>query len=139
MNIVTKRISLSTKGSGDFIDITAKVGGLVEESRMQTGSVLLFLAGSTGGITTLEFEPGLVADLKDFYHQVAPSGKHYYHDDTWGDANGFSHVRASITGQSLTVPFEKGKLLLGAWQQIVFTEFDNRPREREVIVQIAGE
>jgi secondary thiamine-phosphate synthase enzyme len=139
MKIITQRISRKTKGNGDFIDITGPVASLVAESHLQTGSVLVFVMGSTGGITTFEFEPGLVADMKDLYHHIAPSGKHYYHDDTWGDANGFSHVRASFTGPSLTVPFEKGKLLLGTWQQIVLAEFDNRPREREVIVQITGE
>ena len=139
MKIITQRISQATKGNGDFIDITGKVAHLVQDSRMQTGNVLVFVVGSTGAITTFEFEPGLLADMKDLYHHVAPSGRHYYHDDTWGDANGFSHVRASLTGPSLTVPFEKGKLLLGTWQQIVLAEFDNRPREREVIVQLMGE
>ena len=139
MTFITQRISQSTKGNGDFIDITGSVARLVMESRMQTGNVLIFLIGSTGAITTFEFEPGLVADMKDLYQRVAPSGRHYNHDDTWGDANGFSHVRASLAGPSLTVPFEKGLLLLGTWQQIVLVEFDNRPREREVVVQIVGE
>jgi secondary thiamine-phosphate synthase enzyme len=139
MTIITQRISQTTKGNGDFIDITKSVARLVTESRMQVGNVLIFLIGSTGAITTFEFEPGLVADMKDFYQRIAPSGKHYNHDDTWGDANGFSHVRASLAGPSLTVPFDKGLLLLGTWQQIVLAEFDNRPREREVVVQITGE
>ncbi len=139
MKILTRRITLTTKGSGDFADITEEIGRLVKESQMQTGSVLVFVVGSTGGVTTFEFEPGLVADMKDLYERIAPAGKHYYHDDTWGDANGYSHVRASLTGPSLMVPFEKGKLLLGTWQQIVFAEFDNRPRERQVVVQITGE
>jgi secondary thiamine-phosphate synthase enzyme len=139
MKFFTERIRQTTKGSGDFIDITGAVAGLLTESQVQVGNVLLFVIGSTGAITTFEFEPGLVADMKDLHQRLAPSGKHYYHDDTWGDANGFSHVRAALTGPSLTVPFEKGKLLLGTWQQIVLVEFDNRPREREIVVQIMGE
>ncbi len=139
MRIVNERIFLNTKGSGDFIDITADVSRLLKASRMQTGSILIFAIGSTAAITTLEYEPGLLADMKEFYEQLASSRKHYYHDDTWGDANGYSHVRASIAGPSLTVPFEKGKMLLGTWQQITFSEFDNRPREREIVVQITGE
>ena len=106
---------------------------------MHTGSVLVFAVGSTAAITTLEYEPGLLADMKVFYEQIASSRKHYFHDDTWGDANGYSHVRASLAGPSLTVPFEKGRMLLGTWQQIAFVEFDNRPRERQIIVQITGE
>ncbi len=139
MKIINSRIRLETKGSGDLVDITGRVAQAVEASALQTGSVLVFVVGSTAGITTFEYEPGLIADMKEFYQQMAPSGRHYYHDDTWGDANGFSHIRASFTGPSLTVPFEAGRLLLGKWQQIVLAEFDNRARRREVIVQITGE
>jgi secondary thiamine-phosphate synthase enzyme len=139
MKIITKRISLTTKGNGDFIDITEKVAMFLDECLLQSGNILVFVVGSTAAITTFEFEPGLVADMKAFYQTIAPSGRHYYHDDTWGDANGFSHVRASLTGSSITVPFEKRKLLLGQWQQIVLAEFDNRPREREIIIQLTGE
>lgn len=139
MKIVNERIALISKGSGDFVDITGEVARLVAASGMQTGSVLVFVGGSTGAITTFEYEPGLVADIGAFYEQLASSRKHYSHDDTWGDANGYSHVRASLAGPSLTVPFEKGKMLLGTWQQIVFAEFDNRPRQREIVVQITGE
>jgi secondary thiamine-phosphate synthase enzyme len=139
MKILTDRISITTKGNGDFIDITEKVKGFVHESQLQMGNVLIFVVGSTAAITTFEFEPGLIADMKTFYQTVAPSGRHYYHDDTWGDANGFSHVRASFTGSSIMIPFENRKVLLGQWQQIVLAEFDNRPREREIVVQITGE
>jgi secondary thiamine-phosphate synthase enzyme len=139
MKIVTRRIDQTTKGNGDFINITERVADLVQESGMLTGNALVFVVGSTAGITTFEFEPGLIADMKDLYQRIAPSGRHYYHDDTWGDANGFSHVRASLTGSSFTVPFERRKLLLGTWQQIVLAEFDNRSRDREIIVQITGE
>ncbi|OPY59322.1 MAG: hypothetical protein A4E57_04740 [Syntrophorhabdaceae bacterium PtaU1.Bin034] len=139
MKIVNARIRLETKGNGDLLDISREVSRVVKESGLQTGNVLVFVIGSTAGITTFEYEPGLTADIKEMYEKIAPSGRHYYHDDTWGDANGFSHVRASLTGPSLTVPFEKGKLLLGTWQQIVLAEFDNRPRKREIVVQILGE
>ena len=139
MKIVLERIRKQTKGSGDLLDITREIAEAVEGSRLQAGSVLVFVVGSTAAITTFEYEPGLIADMKEFYQQIAPSGKHYYHDDTWGDANGFSHIRASLTGPSLTVPFEEGRLLLGTWQQVVLAEFDNRARAREVIVQITGE
>jgi len=139
MKIVSERITLDTSGNGDFLDITDNVARSLAKSGLQAGYVLVFVAGSTAGITTFEYEPGLVADLKEFLQRMAPTGKHYHHDDTWGDANGFSHVRASFIGPSLTVPFERSNLLLGTWQQIVLAEFDNRPRHREIIVQIIGE
>jgi len=139
MKIMNERITLDTTGNGDFRDITHDVEGLVTKSGLRTGHVLVFVVGSTAGITMLEYEPGLLADVKEFYQKMAPTGKHYHHDDTWGDANGFSHLRASFTGSSVTVPFERSKLLLGTWQQIVLAEFDNRPRQREIIVQIIGE
>ena len=139
MRILNERILLSTKASGDFVDITGEISRLLKASGMQTGSILVFAVGSTATITTLEYEPGLLADMSEFYEQLASSGKHYYHDDTWGDANGYSHVRASIAGPSLAVPFEKGMMTLGTWQQITFVEFDNRPREREIVVQITGQ
>jgi secondary thiamine-phosphate synthase enzyme len=101
--------------------------------------VTLFVSGSTAGITTFEYEPGLIQDLKEFYDKIAPSNVHYHHDETWGDANGFSHVRAAFTGPSMVIPFEKGRLLLGTWQQVVLLEFDNRPRKRDIIVQLMGE
>ncbi len=139
MKIVSERIMLDTSGNGDFLDITDNVARSLAKSGLRAGYVLVFVAGSTAGITTFEYEPGLVADLKEFLQRMAPTGKHYHHDDTWGDANGFSHVRASFIGPSLTVPFERSNLLLGTWQQIVLAEFDNRPRHREIIVQIIGE
>lgn len=139
MKIINERIRRSTKGNGHLADITGEIERLLKECELQTGSVLVFVVGSTAGITTFEYEPGLIADIKEFYDNLAPRGRHYHHDDTWGDANGFSHLRASFTGPSLTIPFEKGRLLLGTWQQVVLAEFDNRPREREVVVQITGE
>ena len=138
MKIVNIRINLRTKGSGDLIDITRDVAGAVEGSGLRMGNALIFVVGSTAAITTFEYEPGLIADMKEFYERMAPSDKRCHHDATWGDANGFSHIRASFTGPSLTIPFEEGRLLLGTWQQVVLAEFDTRSRQREVIVQITG-
>jgi len=139
MKIITDTIELSTKGSGDLVNITDHVAGLLRASSLKEGNVTLFVIGSTAGITTFEYEPGLINDMRRFYEQMAPSNRHYSHDETWGDANGFSHVRAAFTGPSLTIPFEKGRLFLGTWQQVVLAEFDNRPRDRRVVVQIMGE
>ncbi|MBP1729665.1 MAG: secondary thiamine-phosphate synthase enzyme, partial [Deltaproteobacteria bacterium] len=137
--IVSDRIRLSTKGAGDLIDITREVADALQRARLQTGNVTVFVVGSTAAITTFEYEPGLIRDIQEFYEGLAPSTSQYHHDETWGDANGFSHVRATFTGPSLVVPFEKGKLLLGTWQQVVLAEFDNRPRTREIVIQILGE
>lgn len=138
MNIVHKRIFRQTTGTGDLIDITADLQKQVSGAGFSIGSITVFVVGSTAGITTFEFEPGLIADIREFYGQLIPSGRGYHHDETWGDANGYSHLRATLTGQSLTIPFEGGTLLLGTWQQVVLAEFDNRPRKREVVVQIVG-
>ena len=139
MQIKSARMTKRTKGAGDLVDITHEVTQQVAESGLQTGNVTVFVIGSTAGITTFEYEPGLIRDLKEFYEKVAPTNRHYHHDDTWGDANGFSHVRAAFTGPSLTIPFEKGKVLLGTWQQVVLAEFDNRARDRQIVVHILGE
>jgi len=139
MTIRTEKIRRKTRGNGDLQDITRDVSELVRNSGIGTGNVTLFVVGSTAALTTFEFEPGLVKDLQEFYDRLAPVGKPYHHDLTWGDANGFSHVRASFTGPSLVVPFENGRLFLGTWQQVVLAEFDNRPRDRTVVVQIMGE
>jgi secondary thiamine-phosphate synthase enzyme len=112
---------------------------MLKDSGLQDGIMTVFVAGSTAAVTTFEYEPGLIRDLKEFYDKVAPSNVHYHHDETWGDANGFSHVRATLTGPSMVIPFEKGKPLLGTWQQIVLVEFDNRPRSRDIVVQFMGE
>lgn len=139
MKIVHEEIQLHTKGNPDFRDITDELSGILERSALQQGLVTVFVAGSTAGIITAEYEPGLVRDLEDFYEKLAPHTRHYHHDETWGDANGFSHLRASLAGSSLSIPFSGGKLLLGQWQQVVLAEFDNRPRHRQVVVQIIGE
>lgn len=139
MKIESDRIRLNTKGAGDLIDITRQVADAVQRTRLQTGNVTVFVVGSTAAITTFEYEPGLIRDMQEFYEELAPSAREYHHDETWGDANGFSHVRATFTGPSLTVPFEQGRLLLGTWQQVVLAEFDNRPRTREIVLHIIGE
>ena len=139
MKIKTERIRLKTKGDGDLVNITEEVSSILARSKIKEGSVTVFVVGSTAAITTFEYEPGLIKDIRDLYEKIVPSNKRYSHDETWGDANGFSHLRAALQGPSLTVPFEKGKLVLGTWQQIVLAEFDNRPREREIVVQIVGE
>jgi len=138
MEIVTHSISITTSGNCDIVDITEKVENLVDKNNFTEGSVLLFAGGSTAGITTIEYEPGLMEDYPEFFNRIAPLKINYEHDNTWHDGNGHSHVRAAIQGASLTVPFLNGRLMLGTWQQIVFIDFDNRARKREITVQIMG-
>ena len=137
--IYTDIISLSTKGFGDTQDITASVAAILEASAIQNGLITVMCQGSTGTITTIEFEPGVIEDLKEALEKIAPAGKTYQHDKAWGDGNGFSHVRAALMKPSLTIPLVQGKMTLGTWQQIVFIDFDNRPRRRKIVVQIMGE
>ncbi|MFC2024634.1 secondary thiamine-phosphate synthase enzyme YjbQ [Chloroflexota bacterium] len=137
--VVTRKISLSTRGECDIIDITPQINQQLAESGVRQGVVTVFVAGSTAGVTTIEFEPGLVADLKAMWQRLIPQGIPYDHDRRWGDGNGYSHVRASLLGASLVIPFSEGKPALGTWQQIVLVDFDNRPRDRNVILQITGE
>ena len=139
MQIINKKIEINTKGAGDLLNITDQVADILTASKLKKGSATVFVVGSTAAITTFEYEPGMIKDMRDLYEKLVPSNKHYNHDETWGDANGFSHLRAALFGPSLVVPFNNGKLSLGTWQQIVLSEFDNRPRNREVIVQIIGE
>ena len=139
MKIINQKITFNTKGSSDLINITDTLSKVLSDTAFQIGNMTIFVSGSTAGITTLEYEPGLIKDVREFYETLVPSNRRYHHDDTWGDANGFSHIRATLTGQSLTIPFEDGKLLLGTWQQVVLAEFDNRPRTREITIQIIGE
>ncbi|UCG79514.1 MAG: YjbQ family protein [Nitrospirota bacterium] len=139
MEMKTEFIELSTRGDTDIIDITERVQSIVSQEGFREGSASVFAIGSTGGITTVEYEPGLVnSDLPRLFDTLAPYGEHYAHHNTWGDDNGSSHVRASLLGCAMTVPFIDGKLLLGTWQQIVFIDFDTRPRKRRISVQLAG-
>jgi len=139
MEIINHTLNVKTKGSGDLIDITEQISGLLHKSKLTKGNVTIFNIGSTAAITTFEFEPGMIKDMQELYEKLVPSDRHYHHDDTWGDANGFSHLRAALQGPSLTIPFEKGALMLGTWQQVVLAEFDNRPRQRKIVVQLIGE
>ncbi|MDZ7291819.1 MAG: secondary thiamine-phosphate synthase enzyme YjbQ [candidate division KSB1 bacterium] len=139
MPIKTERFSLSTQGFTDIHDITSHVHTALKKAGLKDGVVTVFVSGSTAGVTTIEYEPGLLKDLPEAFEKIAPMNVRYHHDDTWGDGNGYAHVRASLLGASLVVPFEDGKLLLGTWQQIVLVDFDNRPRRREVVLQFIGE
>ena len=138
MEIKTFSISVSTKENCDIIDITDDVNAIIVNNKFNEGSAVIFVGGSTAGITTIEYEPGLLKDYPKFFERIAPVNMNYEHDNTWHDGNGHSHVRAAIQGASLTVPFSNGRLLLGTWQQIILVDFDNRSRKREITVQLIG-
>jgi secondary thiamine-phosphate synthase enzyme len=138
MKIVYDTIFCKTGSSTDIIDITAAVEAKLPPSGIRDGSVLLFISGSTAALTTIEYESGAVADVRDAIERIAPRGVPYRHDQRWGDGNGYAHVRAALLGASLTIPVRGGRMLLGTWQQIVVIDFDNRPRMREIQVQITG-
>jgi len=135
----SETISLSTKGFSDILDITHHVDAALHRSGIENGLVTVFCPGSTGSVTTIEYESGVVRDLQKSIEKIVPSNIPYEHDKRWGDGNGFSHVRAALMKPSLTIPLVEGRLALGTWQQIVFIDFDNRRRERNLIVQIMGE
>ena len=137
--VVTKQISLQSKGQCDIIDITSQVESQVAEASINSGIATLFVAGSTAGLSTIEFEPGLLSDFKSMWERNVPQNIPYDHDRRWGDGNGHSHVRASLLGASLVIPFNNKRLTLGTWQQVVLVDFDNRPRSRQIILQIMGE
>ena len=137
--VATKRISLQTKGECDILDITPQVERQVADTGISNGTVTLFIAGSTAGISTIEFESGLLSDFQSMWERNVPKNIPYNHDRRWGDGNGYSHVRASLLGASLVIPLTDKRLTLGTWQQIVLVDFDNRPRSRQIIVQIMGD
>ena len=137
--VVTRKISLHTKGHSDIIDITPQVEQQVAETNINSGIATIFVSGSTAGISTIEFESGLLSDFQGMWERNIPKNMPYNHGRAWGDGNGYSHVRASLLGASLVVPFSEKKLTLGTWQQIVLVDFDNRPRSRQFILQIMGE
>lgn len=139
MPVETKSFTISTQGNCDILDITPDVSRELGQADVSSGTATVFVAGSTCAVTTIEYESGVLSDLKDAFERMAPKAMHYAHNARWGDGNGHSHVRASVLGPSLTVPFSNGSPLLGTWQQIVLVDFDNRPRTRRVIVQIVGE
>ena len=139
MPVKTFSISLSTRGDADIHDITVQVASNVAQSGLKDGTVTVFCPSSTSGITTIEYESGALSDLRRLFDEIIPSNREYAHNARWGDGNGHSHVRASMLGASLTVPFVNGRLILGTWQQIIYVDFDNRPRKRELILQVIGE
>ncbi|MBI4228544.1 MAG: YjbQ family protein [Deltaproteobacteria bacterium] len=139
MVVETFNISLETSGDSDLIDITGEVAKALRDSGISSGIVTVFVPGSTAGVTTIEYEEGALRDFQGAIERIAPKGIHYDHDARWGDGNGYSHIRASLLGPSLTVPFSASRLLLGTWQQIVLVDFDNRPRTRRVVIQVLGE
>ena len=139
MMMRSEKITETTAGFCDIIDITAKVRVCLAESKLHNGLIALFVAGSTAALTTIEYEPGLIQDLKEFAEKLVPSDRKYHHDDRWGDDNGFAHLRAALFGPSLSIPVQNGQALLGTWQQVVLVDFDNRPRNREIVVQLIGE
>ncbi len=138
MTVFTAYIELSTKGKTDIVDLTPQVKDSLEKTEISCGTVTVFVVGSTAALTTMEYEPALESDTKRFFEKIIPESMHYAHDATWGDANGHSHLRASLLGPSLTIPFNEGKLCLGTWQQIIFIDFDNRPRKRRILLQFIG-
>jgi len=137
--VVTKKISLQSKGHCDIIDITPQVEQQLAETDISNGTVTLFVSGSTAGISTIEFESGLLSDFQGMWERNVPKDIPYDHDRRWGDGNGYSHVRASLLGASLVIPFNDRRLALGTWQQVVLVDFDNRPRSRQIVMQIMGE
>jgi secondary thiamine-phosphate synthase enzyme len=139
MQVKLNHIFLNTRGNTDIIDITQKVSEGVIASGLTNGLVTVFCPSSTSGVTTLEYEPGVQQDLKRIFNEVVPAEGEYLHDKAWHDGNGHSHIRAALLKASLTIPLVNGQLTLGTWQQIVYIDFDTRPRKREIIVQIMGE
>jgi secondary thiamine-phosphate synthase enzyme len=139
MSVYFEEIQIQTQGEVDIVDITDDVQKVVTKSKIQQGIVCVFVPGSTGTVTTIEYEPGLQQDFPAALEKIAPKNQYYQHHETWHDDNGHSHVRASLMGPSTTLPIQKGKLLHGTWQQLVFVEFDTRSRQRKIMIQIVGE
>ena len=139
ITIETKKITETTAGSCDIVDLTAKLKECVQRTNFRAGTATLFVSGSTAALTTIEHEAGLIQDIKELVEKLVPSSRRYHHDDRWGDDNGFAHLRASLFGPSLAIPIVNGAPVLGTWQQVILIDFDNRPREREIIVQLMGD
>ena len=139
MTVKTASLDLSTRGNADILDVTEPIRGAVAESGVKNGLVTVFTPSSTSALTTIEYEGGALNDLRRLFDEIIPADRDYAHNARWGDGNGHSHIRAALLGASLSVPFVNGRLTLGTWQQIIFIDFDNRPRKRELILQIIGE
>lgn len=139
MKVLSDTIQLHSKGEGDIIDMTMQLSNIVKESKINNGTMTIFVSGSTAAVTTIEYEPGLVHDFPEMLSRIVPKDIEYEHDNTWHDGNGHSHVRSSLIGPSITIPIIRGKLTLGVWQQVVLLEMDTRSRNRTVILQMMGE
>ena len=137
--IYSDYIRINTEGKNEITDISPDVRDLLGKSGIKNGSVLVFVPGATGALTTIEFEPGLISDFPELMEKLIPEAGDFQHNRTWGDGNGHSHLRASMIGPSLTIPVIEGELILGTWQQIIFLEFDNKPHNRRIVVQVSGE
>ena len=139
MAVISKSISVNTNGNADIHDITDQITRIVSKSELMTGTVTIFCPFSTRALTTIEYESGAISDLKRLFDEIIPVHREYAHNERWHDGNGHSHIRAALLGPSLTIPFVDGKLTLGVWQQVIYVDFDNRPRLRELVVQLIGE
>ena len=139
MAVITRYIEFSTHGNAESVNITSDLHEVLEETGLKNGLLTVFVPGATGALTTVEFEPGLIEDLKELWETIIPSTKTYNHDRAWGDGNGHSHLRASLVGPSLTLPFSSGEFTLGTWQQVIFIDFDVRKRSRKLVLQFIGE
>ncbi|HJR80721.1 MAG TPA: secondary thiamine-phosphate synthase enzyme YjbQ [Anaerolineales bacterium] len=139
MAVKTTSIALRTQGNADIHDITNQIANAVAKSGLTSGTVTVFCPSSTSALTTIEYESGALSDLRRLFNEVVPPDRQYAHNERWHDGNGHSHVRAALLGPSLTVPFTEGQLTLGTWQQVIYVDFDNRPRQRELVVQLIGE
>ena len=139
MTVKTGSISLSTNSETDIHDITSAIANVVSTSGLKAGTVTVFCPSSTSALTTIEYESGAVSDLKRLFEEIIPQEREYAHNARWHDGNGHSHVRAALLGPSLTIPFVEGQLTLGTWQQVIYVDFDNKPRRRELVLQMIGE
>jgi len=139
MAVFSADITIQTRGNMDILDVTRQAQGCLTDSELQNGVMTLFSPSSTSSITTIEYEPGCLSDLQRLFEEIVSSQRAYAHDARWGDGNGYSHIRAALLGPSLSIPFRGGSLTLGTWQQIIFVDFDNRSRRREIVVQIVGD
>jgi len=139
MSVKTFSLSLSTRGDADIQDITDQIASHVIKSGLKNGAVTIFCPSSTSGLTTIEYEGGALSDLRRLFDEIVPSNREYAHNERWHDGNGHSHVRAALLGPSITIPFVDGQLTLGTWQQVIYVDFDNRPRQRKLVVQVIGE
>jgi len=137
--IELKYIQFKTNGKNDMINITEELKNLVLDSSISSGNILIFVPGATGALSSIEYEPGLIKDFPELMERLIPMQQQYHHNETWQDGNGHSHLRATLIGPSLSVPFENNELILGTWQQIIFLEFDNKPHNRKIVVQLMGE